>query len=999
MLRILLLLASASCASAACGQLSTNVWDCPDSGNVYTNYANLRTFLSNHAFACGDTIILYAGVEYRRDDAAVEADAVPPNQAGCVGKKTKIVSSRANEIPPKQYQDLINYRAQMPSITTSNYGAFGYAGSAGGGTNNYAFIGIRFASSAAAVANRYRVGNLFMTGSFEFLCPSGVVGTATCQVYHDTIERYRPTGLEIDRCLFETYEDQVYGRADITNTNGNAFLRAVQIGISGQFKDFYMHDSYVSISGYTNTTAEGSYTSDWVDIATVTNANPAVIQGTGLLTALNITYSAGCTTATDDFTTPNAFGTACADHFRRVVIRNFSGAWVGLNGIRYVRARADGNLDVIIPGPDSPYHGFTYFDSTSLGTVATSGTPQMTGVALLAFYAILLTAAEDVRLIDNWLESWGMPIFAGGYDTPQIDQAVLQSGSTPTSIILNHIRGLRVGTVLTYNVPVGSGKSDYCHLGPGNGCYATDHYRSGRVTAISGLTVTLEPWGPDGVDDVNPEVGSAAWWRNDDLRNIQIRGNRVDRGYKHPNADSGKGLMEFKKGNGVFVDGNISGYFDPATGKQFSNVNGTYFTENKSQAGTDPMTPLRRIMFSNNVWGGYLTGADTATCPWRTNVTGSDSEHSVLLSDNIWFEHNVHTNCVAPTGTSFPFASMYGASSSGYRHNTYVVGMAQTAQHRFFENNGCDNQADAFYPEYSRLMNMHLRDNIMAYGDGPFEGTPSAATCWPDMTTNLTKNIVVDTESIGTSTINTAYPGNFIKADYTGMFDATCDNSHWENCKIAAAHAQRGAASDGGDPGADIAQVKDRINRWSEQAGLLQYSLIGSGGLADTPAMVNRSGNWTIGSTAVVVRFQLFNSLSSACTVELFTNRNRATAHADASSAQACNRTSSAVSGNTVAYTFGGASALTADTTYFYRITDGTRIMVGEFRTQPAGSGAAVSTYRYSSARTGNVCTDAAMTTSCSSISSAATHSVSVPQGAVRYYQAAGGAVIPIVAR
>ncbi len=161
-----------------------------------------------------------------------------------------------------------------------------------------------------------------------------------------------------------------------------------------------------------------------------------------------------------------------------------------------------------------------------------------------------------------------------------------------------------------------------------------------------------------------------------------------------------------------------------------------------------------------------------------------------------------------------------------------------------------------------------------------------------------------------------------------------------------------------------------------------------------------RKGNWTIGSTAAVVRFQLFNSVASGtCFVELFTNRNRATAHGDAPTPQFCARVTSVISGNNVAYTFGAGVALTADTAYFYKITDGSRVMVGEFRTQPAGSGAAVSTYRYSSARTGNLCTDAAMTTSCSSISSAATHSVSVPQGALRYYQAAGGAVIPMVAR
>jgi phosphodiesterase/alkaline phosphatase D-like protein len=44
------------------------------------------------------------------------------------------------------------------------------------------------------------------------------------------------------------------------------------------------------------------------------------------------------------------------------------------------------------------------------------------------------------------------------------------------------------------------------------------------------------------------------------------------------------------------------------------------------------------------------------------------------------------------------------------------------------------------------------------------------------------------------------------------------------------------------------------------------------------------------------------------------------------------------VEGDTVTFVFGAESPLTPLTTYFYRITDGTRVMVGEFQTAPAGS-------------------------------------------------------------
>jgi hypothetical protein len=502
------------------------------------------------------------------------------------------------------------------------------------------------------------------------------------------------------------------------------------------------------------------------------------------------------------------------------------------------------------------------------------------------------------------------------------------------------------------------------------------------------------------LDGTAPEVGGEAIWDTWKVQGIQIRGNAISRGYLHSNASVGKGVAEVKKCIDCLFDGNSMGGYLDSSNTMRGNVGGTYFMEASNQGGKEPNHIIRNTRWSNNLGSGQL-GGGSASCLWGNAIIGNYVHyHSAITSEGQFYEHNIATGCQATEAPQQTHIYTISAVNSHYKHNTFAPDMAQTYSYRFLANGDCVPVAGVtfpFFPEISRNYNAAVKDNIIGYGEGYYlgnnNGTPDPATCWPTIANDIQKNIIVDTESVGTSTINTAFPNNFPVANYTSFWAGTCAFDSWTNCKLASGNANRGAASDGGDPGADIEQVQDRLYRWSERAGLIESDMPAS------PQMRNRAGNWKIGSTAASVRFQLYNSLASACTVELFTNRNRATAHADASSAQACNRSSSVASGNNVSYVFGGGSALTADTTYFYRITDGTRVMVGEFKTQPAGSGAAVSTYRYSSARTGNLCTDAAMSTSCSSISSAATHSVSVPQGALRYYQAAGGAVIPVVAR
>lgn len=903
---------------ATCASLSSGIWHCPDTGNATTNGDDLVSFFNSKPYACGDKIILYAGVSYRGLEYFPSDPLVPlKNQTGCTGeKKTEIVSSRVHEIPAGAKKNLANYRSLMPSIEVGSNSAFRLMGS--GGSNNYAFRGIRVTTTNWPHTNRRSMSNL-MFGT------SGIIWNAS------DIATIRPKNFEIDRCILEEYEDVAFGDPNTSNTNGDAFVRYVSIGISGPFENLYVHDSYIKLDGYTNSQGSAG-TTDWIDITNVTATNPAVIQGTTLTTALGITYSASCTSGCDGW----GDGGPCSASCKRVAIRGGTGNWTALNGIRYVRARADGDVDVINPNPKYGFYGTgstTTFDASGLGAW-TATDPDMSSVQLLTQYAFLFAGfAQNVRIIDNFMETWAIPVFMGGEDPPSIDDAVIQVGSTSTSLVLDHVRGLNIGDLVTVTVPAST--SAYCYNCPKS--YYVNTLRVAKVTAISGTTATVEPWGVDGLD-VTPSTGGRAVWRNYAVEGVEVRGNDISRGYLHSNTDAGKGPMEIKQCNNCLIDGNVMGGYLDANNVPRGNMFGDYFVEHVNQGGWSPNTGVYNIRFANNLASGQM-GDGTAGATWRQGPIGNYYHfRSHIIGKRMFWEHNVHISPVAVNYSNQSSAYIITGQDGYARHNTYAPAMAQSNAYRFVFNNDCvpsgTESFTSIWPEIGLSRNYALKDNIIGYGDSAYLGSPNAATCWPTLSDDMRNNIIIDTESVGTSTINTAFPNNYPVADYTTFWAGTCAFDSWTNCKLHASNPNKGGATDGGDPGADVEQVLDRLKRWSEQAGLIEPS-------QSAATMVLRSANWQLGSTKVAMTFHLSASATAACTVQIFTNANRSTAHADTSSPAACNRTGSVTSGSTVTFLAGSVAALTAATKYYYRIVDGGRVMVGSFKTQATGSGAA----------------------------------------------------------
>lgn len=887
MLRFVALLALSVVAPAwgACTRIINqapplpDTWRCADTGDEYTNGTDLFNFLNTASnFTCGDTIILDAGATYT-GSTALQPAFILRTQTTCIpGKYTRIVSSRLSELPEGQRVSEAD-KPEMPILRTrTSYPVFGLRGSA----NNYRLEGLFLTNHQTNLDNNTINSALAMWLDFS---PTTALSTM-------------PANIIVDRCLTAPIDRDTYGDADVSNTEGRAQFSTASVAFFDMFvRNFQLINS--SVYGYT-----GFRKSTEVAWTSISNASTAVITATGISAALGLNSSSlsdsRCTGITG--CNGNCFeALGCA----RVVAVDGAGDWLDLNGLIWLRMVTADTVEVhkydyankgwFIPGTATlPY------DSTSKGT-PTAGI-KLYKALLLTQYGYYSPGGFGGKIVNNFIETWGNAIFLGGANTTAYDPAVIQSGSTSTSIVLNHVRELKVGD---YMVVEAVGKSAYC-TSSAWGCWVTagtPWKRVGKVTALAGNTATVTPIGADGID-IAPTIGGYAQWRGPNVQDLEMRGNTLYLSATHSMPGAGKGPMEIKDCVNCLFDGNVLGP-----------NGGNYFLTARNQTGRTPWSRGENIRLSNNV---------SLAASLRLTTMHVDNEHTNMPGGRVVWEHNIHPGSIYRGAGSAGFMDGNGLNQSGWRHNTLTAEMAHPAV-RAFQHLDCT-ISPTNAPEASPAP--IIKDNIISYGSGIVGGNNCSS-----ISSFVLNNLFVDTSSVGTGVINAAWPANSSVANYTGLFTSTCDKTgeNWKNCSLAPASPYAGTASDGGDPGADVQQVNDRINGWSEDAGLI---------VANTflPGMVLNSGNWRIGSTAVAVTFRLFASTGEGCTVELFTVRNRTGPHDDSSPAQTCSRTGSVAGDSVITYIFGTTSPLTPATTYFYRITDGARIMVGEFTTAAASS-------------------------------------------------------------
>lgn len=196
------------------------------------------------------------------------------------------------------------------------------------------------------------------------------------------------------------------------------------------------------------------------------------------------------------------------------------------------------------------------------------------------------------------------------------------------------------------------------------------------------------------------------------------------------------------------------------------------------------------------------------------------------------------------------------------------------------------------------------------------------------------------------------------------------------NYRVNPASVAYRTASDGKDVGADIDYVEAMTD----------------GVEAGTPSLQS-TVRIERGSNRALVRF----TSASSCSLALYTEATRTTLSADttAGANQLDSRTGNIINGSNRSFVLGTVSALTPSTEYWYKLTCGSRLAVGSFRTLATGAGATI-TVRHPSAVAGEYSTSANMSAP-TAISSAAIHPIPVPAASVRYYRPTGGTISVLI--
>jgi len=864
---------------AACSTSGTDRYHCASTGDPVADGKALFNFLNSPTFKCGSTIILDAGAEYYSyTDGSYYYGFRLKKRPGCApGQYTEIISSRLSEIPAGKrvtWED----RLKMPKLVlrgAPNGGGASILDISGAGVSDWALRGIVLTTST-------EMASTFHANVGVMISDSNVIREATPLAA-------LPKHILFDRVMVYPGEEEAYGPMEDQKTIA-PFFRSIHIAFTLHGEDIVLRDSYVKgIGGYSPANPVTT------TITAGTNGKPPVLKATGIAAAFglrpNSACAAGCT-----------LGCWNTSGCRVAVFEGASDGWSPLNGWHYVVYDGPDTIKLSV-GDSMVRVDPRWENSTSWGPFNGTATARL-GIPVDPAYTIVLSSCKDCKVINNFLEAWSMTIFTGGSTWEVTDHTgtVAASGSDAGTIVLTaEPAGLSVDDLVV--VPTGA-PSRNCP--PGKPCHNTQ-MQVCQVKAIDGPKISCSAFGPQGMTDP-PTPGGTARWNGHQMENFELRRNWIQRLNSH--TLSGKGYIELKNCVNCLIDGNI----------MTDSPSGNWFLTARNQGGNDPWSRGENLSFSNNIMGGPYGGNSNQT------LQGQDDEQSSQLSRNVYFYNNIVPEMtfgsdLSGLGAGFILQGGGGIQHGGWVHNTYIPA-ANARSHNGLLPSDC-------FPNLNYLLidAVEVRDNLMGYG----EGLRSGAGCgWVDQSARTRGNIFIASGKPRKGAIESAWPGNTAVDDISTELVGPCTFANYTNCALKPTSPLRGTATDGRDPGADVEQLRDRVNGWSEEAGLLAFQ-------TDPPTAIPDPDSWKIGSIHASAEFRLFDDMAN-CKVELFTDPNRAKTHADANTAQNCGRSSSVVTGGKVQFLFGGGVALTPGATYYYRITDGSRVMVGSFATRPAGN-------------------------------------------------------------
>ncbi len=276
-----------------------------------------------------------------------------------------------------------------------------------------------------------------------------------------------------------------------------------------------------------------------------------------------------------------------------------------------------------------------------------------------------------------------------------------------------------------------------------------------------------------------PVSGTVAAWRGHQLECVEITRNTIfkDPKFKIPGYGGPKGYFEIKNANNLVIDGNVwAGY---PTGLAFLNGN---------QNSSGPWATISNVRITNNVMLDFTDVLSVA------GYAGSPEDRQTSRSTDWTIANNLFLGGSVPVEIGqYKLGQFDGVTNFSFVHNTMLGNrVALVTSNR---------------PNPGFVM----RDNVMHNGEyGMGCGSPSGnllENCWPAI--QFTGNVVIDNRSDRTGDPGHPYPSGNRYPDSTDEvgFAGSLDGSTIASYTLGAASAFRATATDGKDPGIDLAAL------------------------------------------------------------------------------------------------------------------------------------------------------------------------------------------------
>ncbi|HKE56776.1 MAG TPA: hypothetical protein VKB46_08745 [Pyrinomonadaceae bacterium] len=374
-----------------------------------------------------------------------------------------------------------------------------------------------------------------------------------------------------------------------------------------------------------------------------------------------------------------------------------------------------------------------------------------------------------LHILNNYIEAQFNNVFTGGgtNDTPNTAK---MSNMTESSGTFSNVANLSVGDYVAM-------RDEHANnVGP------NEKWQVAKVNSISGnnVTFTIER-GQYSAQLGVPDNGGEARWNGDHVKDVEIRGNTISKpdvwgtsvtgnttNTGFPNAY--KSYIELKDCVDCSITGN-SFYSGVGTAMAFTVRN---------QYGSAPWLTIRNLVFQNNLIDGYQNNA--------FGIQLRDNERPSINGGDVLIVNNLIINERSSSGSS-AFFTLNGARGITFSHNTILQ------SGKLWAGGG--------WPSTGVV----LKDNIVqsgAYGPTCDNNPPNTiASCFPSYATS--HNVIVDTRNERNPPLSSVISGsNFypVSRNAVGFVDPAKGNY-----QLSPSSPYKGKASDGKDPGVDMAAL------------------------------------------------------------------------------------------------------------------------------------------------------------------------------------------------